>query len=216
MTSPHRSDPDLTVLHTLRCIGVSGEDRVAAAAGMPKDDVAARLRDLSDRGLVGLDRGPFGGWSLTHSGRGTAEEWLEAELEMSDARADVQRSYESFRELNPELLQVCSDWQMQRLGSAHVVNDHTDAEYDNAVLSRLMQVDDSAQHLCGALTARLSRFSVYGTRLTIALDRALAGEREHVSDSLDSYHSVWFQLHEDLLVTLGISRDDERRRSTPE
>jgi hypothetical protein len=27
-----------------------------------------------------------------------------------------------------------------------------------------------------------------------------------VTDSTASYHAVWFQLHEDLLVTLGIPR----------
>jgi hypothetical protein len=35
-----------------------------------------------------------------------------------------------------------------------------------------------------------------------------------VADTLDSYHTVWFQLHEDLLVTLGISREEERGASS--
>ena len=45
----------------------------------------------------------------------------------------------------------------------------------------------------------------------MALERSLGGENEFVSDSLESYHSAWFQLHEDLLVTLGITREDERQ-----
>lgn len=211
MTTSHRSEPDLTVLHTLRCIGVAGEDRVATAAGMPREEVATRLRALADRRLVALDPGPFGGWSLTESGRSTGQAWLDAELDHADARARVQRSYESFLRLNPELLQICTDWQLRRLGSAHVVNDHSDFDYDNAILSRLVHVDASVQNLCSDLASRLSRFAVYGPRLAIALDRSISGATEQVSDSLDSYHSVWFQLHEDLLVTLGISRDDERR-----
>ena len=213
MSTPHRSDPDLIVLHALRCVGVAGADRVTTAAGMSRDQTVQRLQDLASRRLAALDPGPFGGWSLTELGRSTAQEWLEAELDLTDARTGVQRSYESFLGLNPQLLQICTDWQMRRLGSAHVVNDHTDADYDNAVLSRLIQVDDSVQHLCRNLSTRLSRFSGYGPRLGSALDRSLAGATEHVSDSLDSYHSVWFQLHEDLLVTLGISRGDERRGS---
>ncbi|CAN5866644.1 hypothetical protein BH23ACT4_BH23ACT4_11090 [soil metagenome] len=35
-----------------------------------------------------------------------------------------------------------------------------------------------------------------------------------MSENFDSYHTVWFQLHEDLLRTLGISRDDERGRTS--
>ncbi len=29
---------------------------------------------------------------------------------------------------------------------------------------------------------------------------------------MESYHTVWFELHEDLLVTLDIDRADERNR----
>jgi hypothetical protein len=58
------------------------------------------------------------------------------------------------------------------------------------------------------------RFALYGTRLTTALDRVLGGNPAYVADTLDSYHTVWFQLHEDLLVTLGISREEERGASS--
>ena len=43
-------------------------------------------------------------------------------------------------------------------------------------------------------------------RLFEALTRAYAGALGYVADNMDSYHSVWFQLHEDLLATLGIPR----------
>ena len=36
--------------------------------------------------------------------------------------------------------------------------------------------------------------------------RAKGGALEYVTDSTASYHAMWFQLHEDLLVTLGIPR----------
>jgi hypothetical protein len=29
---------------------------------------------------------------------------------------------------------------------------------------------------------------------------------------IDSYHTIWFELHDDLLATLGLERADERRR----
>ena len=100
---------------------------------------------------------------------------------------------------------------MRRVGQYPILNDHIDSDYDAKVLSRLMHVDDVVQPICGELAGRLSRFGEYGTRLSGALERALTGETGYVADSLESYHAVWFQLHEDLLVTLGISRDDEKR-----
>ena len=54
------------------------------------------------------------------------------------------------------------------------------------------------------------RFDRYGTRLATALERASAGESRYITDpTVDSFHTVWFECHEDFLITLGISREDE-------
>ena len=211
---PHSSDADFRVLHAMRCIGVASEDRVAIASGIGGLDTAARLRQLSGQGLVALGPGPFGGWGLTDAGRTAAAELLRNELAMTEARGDVRNGYDSFMDLNSKLLQVCTDWQMCQVGSTHVLNDHLDADYDARVLSRLLRIDGSAQRICEDLARRLERFGVYGSRLASALEKALAGDTAYVTDSLESYHSVWFQLHEDLLVTLGISREAERRNTS--
>jgi hypothetical protein len=50
------------------------------------------------------------------------------------------------------------------------------------------------------------RFRRYRVRLTDALASARSGALDDVTDSTASYHIVWFQLHEDLLATLGIPR----------
>jgi hypothetical protein len=76
-----------------------------------------------------------------------------------------------------------------------------------------MRVDESAQELCGELTETLERFGAYRLRLSSALEQAMAGNHAYVADRLDSYHTTWFQLHEDLLTSLGVSRDEERRNS---
>ena len=210
MIEPFESEPDFKVLHTLRCIGAAGEERLASASGFETGETLIHLRSLAERGLVALDSGPFGGWGLTDSGRIADQDLARNELDNVGARDHVRRSYESFLGLNPTLLQTCGDWQMRRLGHTPMVNDHTDPDYDANVLSRLMRIDDAAQRICSDLGSRLMRFGVYGDRLASALERVLAGNTAYVTDSLDSYHTVWFQLHEDLLVTLGISREDER------
>jgi hypothetical protein len=207
---PFESAPDFRVLHTMRCIGVAGGDRVATAAGMGIGETLIHLQSLSERGLVVLDHGPFGGWGLTKSGRIADQESVGIELDIVGARDQVRSGYESFLGLNAALLQTCGHWQMRKLGDIHTVNDHTDSDYDAKVLSRLVRIDTSAQRICSDLASRLMRFSVYGDRLATALERALGGHTAYVTDSLDSYHIVWFQLHEDLLVTLGISREEER------
>ena len=203
--------PEYVVLHTLRCIGAAGEDRVAQASGIPVGEVVGHLRGLADLGLVSGSAGPFSAWMLSEEGRVRDAETVATELEQTGARAEVQAGYRAFLELNEPLLQVCSDWQMRNVGGRPVLNDHGDEAYDARVLSRLWDIDDSAQELCRRLADTVSRFAPYGARLAQARERALSGDTGAVADDLDSYHNAWFQLHEDLLATLAISREEEMR-----
>ena len=118
----------------------------------------------------------------------------------------VAAAYEGFLVLNPELLDLCGAWQMRSAGGVATANDHTEPAYDTRVLDRLSDLDQRAEVACADLSAAMLRFRRYRVRLTGALARARAGALDEVSDSTTSYHAVWFQLHEDLLATLGIPR----------
>lgn len=197
---------DLLVLHALRCLGFTNPDRVSAATGLAADDVESELIDLAVAGLVTRFPGEFGGWGLTDAGRAADAERVAAELDAAGARPAVTRAYEDFMVLNPELLDLCTAWQMRPAGGGVTPNDHSDTGYDGRVLDRLGDLDERAAVVCADLSAALSRFARYRDRLAHALARARAGALDYVSDDVESYHSVWFHLHEDLLVTLGIPR----------
>jgi len=203
---PHRTSTDLLVLHTLRCIGFAGTARVAEATGLPESDAESELIDLAVAGLVTHMTGDFGGWGLTDAGRTADAERIADELETFGTRAAVARAYDDFLVLNPELLDLCSAWQMRSVDGAVRTNDHSDAAYDGRVLDRLTDLDGRADVACADLCAAMLRFQRYRVRLTDALARARSGALEYVTDDLASYHTVWFQLHEDLLATLGIPR----------
>ncbi|SLM99833.1 conserved hypothetical protein [Corynebacterium xerosis] len=56
----------------------------------------------------------------------------------------------------------------------------------------------------------LARFGGYADRYNSALHRAMNGEHNWIDKTdVDSCHRVWFQLHEDLVATLGIDRRTE-------
>ncbi|MFD0531986.1 transcriptional regulator [Kitasatospora arboriphila] len=203
---PHRTSPDLLVLHTLRCTGFAELARAAEAVGLPEADVESELIDLAVAGLVTRISGPFGGWGLTEAGRAADAERIAAELAASAAREPVSEVYERFLVLNPELLDLCTAWQTRPVDGAMALNDHADTTYDTLVLTRLTDLDRRAAEVCAELSAVLHRFARYRERLAGALGRAHAGEQGAVTESTDSYHAVWFQLHEDLLTTLGIPR----------
>jgi hypothetical protein len=197
---------DLLVLHTLRCLGFTDLDRVADAGGLTPSDTESRLIDLAVAGLVTRTSGPFGGWGLTEAGKAEDARLVAAERDAAGARDAVTAAFETFLVLNPELLDLCTAWHMRPADGVTGINDHTDTAYDARVLARFVDLDQRAAAVCARLTAALPRFGRYRGRLTTALDLARAGRLEHLADTTTSYHNVWFQLHEDLLVTLGIPR----------
>ncbi|MGC5009699.1 transcriptional regulator [Streptosporangium sp. DT93] len=203
---PHVTSVDLLTLHTLRCIGFVELDRLAEATGMSESDVESELIDLAVAGLVTRTPGVFGGWGITEAGRAADAERVSAELDAAGTRDTVTKAYDGFLVLNPELLDLCTAWQMRSADGVVVPNEHDDPAYDARVLDRFADFHRRAEATCADLYASMLRFRRYRTRLADALAQAQAGALEYVTDDLASYHSVWFHLHEDLLVTLGIPR----------
>ena len=54
------------------------------------------------------------------------------------------------------------------------------------------------------------RLADYGVRLGHALEAARGGDGRYVaSPRVDSYHGIWFELHEDLIQLAGRTREAE-------
>ncbi|HEY4396826.1 MAG TPA: hypothetical protein VGO28_04070 [Acidimicrobiia bacterium] len=123
----------------------------------------------------------------------------------SSKEAECAAVYESFGPLNREVLRVCTDWQVRPGGAP---NDHGDATYDWSVVDRLTALDERAGPLLRRLGASIPQFAPYHERLRSARRRVVDGEREwFTSPRVDSYHTVWMELHEDLLAALGRERE---------
>ncbi|GHH28123.1 transcriptional regulator [Lentzea cavernae] len=196
---------NLVVLHALRCVGSTGLTRVASFTGLTESEVESELIDLAVAGLVTHDR-HFGGWSLTESGRAADASGTKAELETAGTRPALAEAFDEFLVLNPELLDLCTAWQMRSVDGVTTVNDHSDTAYDARVLALFTDLHTRALVVIAALAAAAPRFARYEPRLTSALTRARAGELACLADSMDSFHTIWAELHEDLLATLGIAR----------
>lgn len=196
---------DLFVLHALRCVGTAGLARVASFTGFDESDVESELIDLAVAGLVTHHKG-FGGWALTESGRVADAERTKAELESAGTRPALAEAFDAFLVLNPELLDLCTAWQVRSADGVTTINDHSDAAYDARVLALFTDFHARAVVVIAALADAVPRFGRYDARLSEALDRAQAGELERLADTIDSCHTIWAELHEDLLATLGIAR----------
>ncbi|NUT36289.1 MAG: transcriptional regulator [Hamadaea sp.] len=206
------SIPDLLVLHAVRILGFAGPAAVARRFGLEPALAEELLGDAEAYGwasrtsFAGLD-----GWSLTARGRAENERQLAAELAATGAQARFRDHYRAFLPLNARLQKACTDWQLRPVaGDRLATNDHRDARWDAAVLDDLDACDRGLAPIGAGLADVLSRFRGYSARFGSALDRARAGEPGWVDGTeVDSCHRVWFELHEDLVATLGVDRRAE-------
>jgi len=208
----YSSGPDLLVLHALRLKGFASADTVTAVSGLPPGVVDENLAALADDELVTHREGRVTGWALTAAGREHHRRLVQTEVDDTGMRAEVDAAYRRFLALNGELLALCTAWQVrERPGADPVPNDHHDRAHDGRVIARLDGVHDNVRPICGDLAAALARFGHYEPRLSGAHERVHRGELEWLTRPLiDSYHTVWFELHEDLLLTLGRQRSAEQ------
>ncbi len=204
------SSTNLLALHGLRLKGFTETDTVAALYSMDEAATDAALNAaLATEAVVRRD-GRRSGWSLSKEGRQENERLLAAELDSAGHRDAVQRAYQRFLALNSTMLATCTRWQVKD-AEGQVLNDHTDVDYDAVVMADLKALDDGVQPIAAELSDLFDRFVIYAPRFEHALAQLAAGELEWFTRPvMESYHTVWFELHEDLLATLGIDRASEQ------
>lgn len=123
------------------------------------------------------------------------------------ADAAMQAAYDDFEKINEQLKQLITDWQTMTVGGQKLPNDHSDPDHDDRIIDRLGRLHDRAEPMLDRLAAGLPRLAVYKKLLTEALERAEDGDIAWVSDArCMSYHTVWFELHEDLIRILARTR----------
>jgi hypothetical protein len=128
-----------------------------------------------------------------------------------DARHDPAfiTAYDRFERINTELKKIITDWQTLDVGGKKVRNDHSNKAYDAQVLDKLGDLHERFAPILQALIKGVARLKVYAAKLQTALENAEDGKSEWVSDAkIESYHTVWFEMHEDLLRILGRQREE--------
>jgi hypothetical protein len=195
------------LLHGVAIKKHASAGEIAALVGMPEADVAALLQQAARSGRAIETQGKYalsplaqmalaGDYSRRFAGLRSNQFFVAA--------------YESFERINIELKTLITLWQTVETAGSRVANDHSNRDYDTRILDRLGQLHERAEALLTRLESVLPRFSYYRIRLLEALERAEGGKIEWVSSpKIESYHTLWFELHEDLLRLLGKQRREE-------
>lgn len=125
------------------------------------------------------------------------------------ASAEFQAGYAGFERLNVVLKQIVTDWQTLPVRGERVPNDHADKAYDERIIDRLGDLHERAEPVLRQLASVLPRMGIYLDKLGAALEKAERGAIVWVSDAkIESYHTVWFEMHEDLLRMMQREREE--------
>ncbi|ORA19915.1 MarR family transcriptional regulator [Mycobacterium arosiense] len=192
---------ELTVLQGVRLKGRVGLDELADTIGEEPTVVAGHVDALGGAGLLAVGKS----LRITPAGRGRLEQLLAAERQGIDEAA-IHAAYNEFRGVNAEFKELVSDWQL-RDGAP---NTHEDAAYDTAVLARLEPIHERTTAIIAAAAKQIPRLAYYADKLGNALLKVHSGDTAWLTRPvIDSYHTVWFELHEELIVAAGLTRADE-------
>lgn len=184
---------ELAVLMALRVRGRADAAHVARAAGRDVAVGRACLEAFAASGVAAPVATTPGSFALTDAGRAVLGNALAAEAVDRGALASV---YERFLAADRALKQAITAWQLAPDAGKPAARD--------AVLT----VAATAGGVAADAARTAPRFAPYPRRVAEAAAAIATGDASFVaSPRVDSLHQVWFELHEDLLVTLGRKRE---------
>ena len=145
-------------------------------------------------------------WQLTPVGREEHRIALSEDVGHIHIAEKLHDAYEVFLGINERFKALCGDWQLRD----DAPNDHSDVSYDGEVIDRLVALNSDALPVVASMGLVLARLAPYSARLASTCQRLVAGETNMFTGVMcGSYHDVWMELHEDLILTQGIDRSAE-------
>ena len=171
---------------------------------MDREKIREVLNDLVRKGFV---RRVDDQWQIEHAGREEMKRLRREVLESSGRREEVLSYCKEFEELNTWFKDLVTRWQVKNEGGMLVPNDHSDPEYDLAIIRELGELHRKTVDVLEKLSKVLPILKTYITRLNRALNLVMRGKIEYLSGvDVQSYHNIWFELHEGLLRLSGLKR----------
>jgi pyruvate,orthophosphate dikinase len=197
------------VARALALLGSASEERIAVALVTSVDAVRHALALLPEDHLNRTPRG----LQLAPEGRIRLQAKLDEERAGMD-RATAERLYGDFLTRDDRFKRLVASWQMRTVDGRDVLNDHADPAYDADVRARLAAFHGDAVPLIDAICAAAPRLSPYRARFARAAAAIAGGDGSMIASPLkDSYHTVWFELHEELIHLSGRNRVVEEAKA---
>ncbi|MGQ0679032.1 MAG: PEP/pyruvate-binding domain-containing protein [Actinomycetota bacterium] len=186
---------DIDVVRTVVLRGRATVDGIAAALGAAAGTVVESADRLRVQGMLVA---AAGGWEASAAGREMVEREV-AGLVRAHAPAFVALLHE-FTAPDHALKELVTEWQLDR----------TSADTGTLVARLRREVHPRAIRIIAQAARLVPRLYRYAQRLDEALVRLQSGDASFFAHpGVDSYHTIWFELHEELITIAGRTRAAE-------
>lgn len=200
MDEPPLEVDDALVVHLLRIRGAVTAEAFVESLGVHPEPILEALIAAGEARFIET----HGVYTLLPAGRDRHDRLLAEAAALADGRLSA--PYQAFLELNAAFKQLCTVWQLRD----GLPNDHGDAEYDRRCTDELVMLHDQADVVLDAFASVLPRFARYRSRLRRAADAVAGGDRQMFTGvGCGSFHDIWMELHEDLVLLQRIDRTAE-------
>lgn len=197
---PGRSS-DVTLLELARTVqlkGLCAPERAAAALSAALERIEELLA-----GHEHVFKPTPRGVMLTPDGRSWLTQELDAERNGIDT-GQMNACYGRFMELNHDFKRLVSEWQMK--GAEPEDDDWTQ------VVDHVAAIQLGLAPLLDDACVIAPRLRSYNGRFAAALEAMRTGDRTMLASPIkDSYHTVWFEYHEELITLCGRDRAEEEK-----
>ena len=196
----------LDIAMALRLKGIASKEHISEITGKGQSDVDEVLNMMQEKSYAqetprGLRLMPEG------------KEWIDGLLEKERTGIDSTKAeeiYEDFCSQNDSFKQLVTDWQIKIIDGEQQLNDHTDEAYDQQIINRLVELDQTVAPILKGAADLVPRLERYLARFSNALSELQSGDHSFLAAPLkDSYHTIWFEMHEELILLCGRNRADE-------
>ena len=196
----------LMIAMALRLKGIASNEHIAEITGKGQPDVDEVLNMMINESYA--QETPRG-LRLLPEGKEWTDKLLEEERTGIDS-AEANDVYEDFCAQNDSFKQLVTDWQIKIINGEQQLNDHTDEAYDQEIIRRLTELDQIVAPIFKKAANIAPRLSRYLERFANALTHLQSGDHSFLAAPLkDSYHTIWFEMHEELILLCGRNRADE-------
>lgn len=198
------SEEEFIVLDYMDIFKNVDEASLQEDTGLDPEKISAILKKFSEKGFV--TKIMEGMWQIESAGEEEAAKYREKMLEESGRRDEIIKYCQEFEEINKKFKELVTRWQMKDEGGVLVPNDHKDPDYDFKIIEELNEIHEETKRLISKISEIIPMYKRYISRFENALNRLMEGKLDYMDRARDSYHNIWFELHESLLKLSGMRR----------